>query len=103
MHIDVSGLVCPQPVSIVRRCLEALEPGDELVVTGDYPPAERSICRTCYKHGYAVTDATDADTDGADAEADSIDADTDGAETFTLRIRVTERADPSTSETVSLR
>ncbi|UHQ96173.1 sulfurtransferase TusA family protein [Natrinema halophilum] len=85
MHIDVSGMVCPQPVSIVRRCLEELEPGDELVVTGDYPPAERSICRTCYKHGYAVTDATDDDSDGA--------------ETFTLRIRVTEGVTPSTGET----
>ncbi|WP_254525541.1 sulfurtransferase TusA family protein [Natrinema caseinilyticum] len=86
MHVDVSGMVCPQPVSIVRRCLEELEPGDELVVTGDYPPAERSICRTCYKHGYAVADATATDSEGT--------------ETFSLRIRVPERATPSADETV---
>ncbi|WP_254533709.1 sulfurtransferase TusA family protein [Natrinema gelatinilyticum] len=87
MHIDVSGMVCPQPVSIVRRCLEELEPGDELVVTGDYPPAERSICRTCYKHGYAVADAT-----GTTAESE-------GTETFSIRIRVTERATTSAGGT----
>ncbi|MFC4541443.1 sulfurtransferase TusA family protein [Halosolutus amylolyticus] len=89
MQIDVSGMVCPQPVSIVRCCLAELEPGDELVVTGDYPPAERSIRRTCYKHGYAVADADD---DGTASNADAVDADADGAKTFSLRIRVTDRA-----------
>ncbi|WP_306061845.1 sulfurtransferase TusA family protein [Natronococcus wangiae] len=76
-------------MSVVRRCLEELDPGDELVVSGDYPPAERSIFRTCCKHGYAVTTAPD--------EGDG------GTETFTLRIRVTERAARSTSRMVSHR
>lgn len=83
VDLDVSGLVCPQPVQVVRRCLAELEPGDELVVTGDYPPAERSIRRTCYKHGYAVTAESPVDEDGA----------------FTLRIRVTESA--TLTETVA--
>ena len=74
VDLDVSGLVCPQPVLVVRRCLAELDPGQELVVTGDYPPAQRSITRTCYKHGFPV-DATEPD---------------DGE--FTVRIRVTEGA-----------
>ncbi|WP_135537042.1 MULTISPECIES: sulfurtransferase TusA family protein [Halostella] len=58
MELDVSGTVCPQTVTIVKRCLEELEPGDELTVVGDYPPAERSIRRSCHKHGYDVSTAT---------------------------------------------
>lgn len=73
-EVDVTGAVCPRPVLIVRRCLEELGPGEELRVTGDYPPAERNLKRTCYKHGYEVT------TDDTDDE------------TFALRIRVTDDA-----------
>jgi tRNA 2-thiouridine synthesizing protein A len=62
VQIDVSGLVCPRPVLIVRRCLQELDVGDELIVVGDYPPAERSIRRTCYKHGYKVSDGPPSDT-----------------------------------------
>ena len=76
VQIDVSGLVCPQPVLLVRRCLEELDPGDELIAVGDYPPAERSIRRTCYKHGYDVSDGPPRDAEGE----------------FSLRIRVTESA-----------
>jgi tRNA 2-thiouridine synthesizing protein A len=75
VELDVSGLVCPQPVAVVRRCLAELEPGEELVVTGDYPPAERSIRRTCYKHGFGVAEGPE--TDG---------------ECFSVRIVVTESA-----------
>ncbi len=61
MELDVSGLVCPQPTAVVRRCLMELDPGEELVVTGDYPPAERSIRRSCYKHGFAVEEGPPTD------------------------------------------
>jgi tRNA 2-thiouridine synthesizing protein A len=61
VELDVSGLVCPQPTAVVRRCLAELETGEELVVTGDYPPAERSIRRSCYKHGFAVSEGPPAD------------------------------------------
>ncbi len=74
VKIDVSGLVCPQPVLVVRRCLAELDPGDELVVVGDYPPAERSIRRTCYKHGYDVSDGPPRDAE----------------DEFSVQIRVTE-------------
>jgi tRNA 2-thiouridine synthesizing protein A len=80
VQLDVSGLVCPQPVAVVRRCLAELETGDDLVVVGDYPPAERSIRRTCYKHGFEV---------GAGPPTD------DGE--FSLRIRVTPSATLGTS------
>lgn len=82
MELDVSGLVCPQPVSVVRRCLAEMDPGEELVVTGDYPPAERSITRTCYRHGYGVDVTSSATADD---------------ETFSVRIRVTESATLSES------
>jgi tRNA 2-thiouridine synthesizing protein A len=55
MELDVSGTVCPQTVLIVRRCLAELDPGEELRVVGDYPPAERSIRRSCHKHGLDVS------------------------------------------------
>jgi len=77
VELDVSGLVCPEPAAVVRRCLAELEPGDELVVTGDYPPAERSIRRTCYRHGFDVEQGPDTDAD----------------EEFSVRIRVTDDAD----------
>lgn len=75
MEVDTRGLVCPKPVLVVRRCLEELEPGDELTVIGDYPPSMRTIRRTCYRHGYALQD----------------DRATDDGE-FRLRIRVTEES-----------
>lgn len=76
MELDVSGTVCPQTVLIVKRCLEELEPGDELTVVGDYPPAERSIRRSCHKHGYGVSTASTTDSESE----------------FALRIRVTSAA-----------
>ncbi|WP_135822118.1 sulfurtransferase TusA family protein [Halostella litorea] len=76
MEVDVSGTVCPQTVLVVKRCLAELSPGEELTVVGDYPPAERSIRRSCHKHGYPVTSASTADPDAE----------------FALRIRVTEEA-----------
>ncbi|WP_321112614.1 sulfurtransferase TusA family protein [Halorussus salinisoli] len=85
MKIDVSGLVCPQPVLVVRRCLEELDSGDELVVVGDYPPAERSIRRTCYKHGYDVSDGPPPDAE----------------DEFSLRIRVSESASLTGESAVS--
>jgi tRNA 2-thiouridine synthesizing protein A len=73
-------MVCPQPTAIVRRCLVELEPGDELEVVGDYPPAKRSIRRSCFKHGFDVRESA-RKTDG-----------TQEAETFRLHIRATEEA-----------
>ncbi|SEW30073.1 sulfurtransferase TusA family protein [Natrinema salifodinae] len=54
--VDVTGEVCPRPALIVRRRLSDLEPDDELLVRGDYPPAKRNLRRTCTKHGYDVED-----------------------------------------------
>lgn len=76
-EIDVTGEICPRPALVVRRALAELEPGDELLVRGDYPPAERNLRRTCYKHGFRVGAGPN---DAADAED------------FELHIRVTEDA-----------
>lgn len=61
-HVDVRGEVCPRPALIVRRELDELGPGEELVVEGDYAPAEQNLRRSCEKHGYEVT-ALDASDD----------------------------------------
>ncbi|WP_306061760.1 sulfurtransferase TusA family protein [Natronococcus wangiae] len=53
-RVDVTGEVCPRPVLIVRRRLSELDRDDELLVRGDYPPAESNLRRTCTKHGYEV-------------------------------------------------
>jgi tRNA 2-thiouridine synthesizing protein A len=73
--VDVTGTICPKPALIVRRCLQELEPGDELLVTGDYPPAERNLRRTCYKHDFEVSDGPNHTEDE-----------------FQLRIHVTEKS-----------
>jgi len=64
-RVDVTGEVCPRPALIVRRRLSDLEPGDELFVRGDYPPAEENLQRTCRKHGF---DVSNAGNDGDDFE-----------------------------------
>lgn len=88
VDVDVSGMVCPQPAAIVRRCLAELDPGDALVVEGDYPPAERSIRRTCYRHGFRVDDAAMSGEAGTgDGVGPSATEDR-----FALRITVTEAA-----------
>jgi len=74
-EVDVTGEVCPRPALIVRDRLATLEPGEALLVEGDYPPAENNLKRTCRKHGYEVADADP----GADAG-------------FALRITVTDDA-----------
>ena len=77
MHrVDVTGEVCPRPALIVRRRLSELESGDTLVVTGDYPPAEQNLRRTCTNHGFGVRDGN---ADGDD-------------ERFELHITVTDDA-----------
>jgi tRNA 2-thiouridine synthesizing protein A len=60
-RVDVTGEVCPRPALIVRRRLADLDPGEELLVRGDYPPAEENLERTCRKHGFEVTDAGSED------------------------------------------
>lgn len=75
-HVDVTGEVCPRPALIVRRELAEMEPGDELFVRGDYPPAEQNLRRTCTKHGFKVTESSDEDA----------------TEAFELRITMTEEA-----------
>jgi len=61
-RVDVTGEVCPRPALIVRRRLSDLDPGDTLVVRGDYPPAEENLRRTCRKHGFEV-ETTEEDGD----------------------------------------
>lgn len=77
-------MVCPQPTAIVRRCLVELEPGDELEVVGDYPPAKRSIRRSCFKHGFDVREADRGAETGSEADGE--------AETFRLHIRASDEA-----------
>ncbi len=55
MELDVRNTICPQTTLVVRRCLMELEPGEQLTVRGDYPPAERAIKRACYRHGFRVS------------------------------------------------
>lgn len=72
-EVDVVGEVCPRPALIVRDRLAELDPGDELVVRGDFPPAEENLRRTCEKHGFAVSAVEPEESDN-----------------FALRISVTE-------------
>ncbi|MDS0477271.1 sulfurtransferase TusA family protein [Natrinema sp. 1APR25-10V2] len=76
-RVDVRGEVCPRPALIVRQQLAELETGDSLLVRGDYPPAERNLCRMCRKRGFTVVEIED--------EGDG--------NTFELRIEVTEDAE----------
>ncbi len=76
-RVDVRGEICPRPALIVRRQLAELETGDEVLVQGDYPPAERNLCRMCRKRGFTVTKTKDGS----------------GESTFELRIEVTEDAE----------
>lgn len=63
-EVDVTGEVCPRPALIVRDRLEGLEPGETLHVSGDYPPAEANLKRSCARHGFDVEETSDADGDG---------------------------------------
>ena len=74
-EVDVTGEVCPRPALIVRRELADLEAGEDLLVRGDYPPAEENLKRTCTTHGFEVEAADGSGEDG-----------------FELRITVTEDA-----------
>lgn len=62
-HVDVTGEICPRPALIVRRQLSDLEPGETLVVRGDYPPAEQNLRRTCETHGFDVRGRSSAGDD----------------------------------------
>ncbi|WP_336338495.1 sulfurtransferase TusA family protein [Haloarcula brevis] len=64
-RVDVRGEICPRPALIVRRELSDLEPGDTLVVRGDYPPAEQNLRRMCTTHGF---DVSTVESDGDEFE-----------------------------------
>lgn len=89
-RVDVTGEVCPRPALIVRRRLSELDPGEELLVRGDYPPAEGNLRRTCTKHGFEVAET------GATGDLDEeVGGDGDGGgdvSDFELKITVTEDA-----------
>lgn len=73
-RVDVTGEICPRPALIVREELASMQPGDELLVEGDYPPAEDNLRRACTRHGFEVEPAGGSD------------------ETFELKIRATDDA-----------
>lgn len=75
-RVDVRGEICPRPALIVRQHLLDLDPGETLVVRGDYPPAEENLRRMCTTHGVDVT------TTESSGEADE----------FELRLQVTAMA-----------
>ncbi|EMA18337.1 MULTISPECIES: sulfurtransferase TusA family protein [Haloarcula] len=75
-RVDVRGEICPRPALIVRQALSDLDPGETLVVRGDYPPAEENLRRMCTTHGIDVTTAETA------GESDE----------FELELQVTEMA-----------
>ncbi len=86
-RVDVTGEVCPRPALIVRRRLSELDPGEELLVRGDYPPAEENLRRTCAKHGFEVAGSEAGSEAGNEAENGS-----PGGSDFELRITVTDDA-----------
>lgn len=60
----MTGEVCPRPALIVRDRLADLDPGAELLVHGDYPPAEENLKRSCTKHGFEVEAREESAGDG---------------------------------------
>jgi tRNA 2-thiouridine synthesizing protein A len=97
-RVDVRGEVCPRPALIVRRRLADLDPGETLLVEGDYPPAEENLRRTCGKHGFEVTDAgvEEAEVDESGVDESGVDESgvekAEDADGFELAITVTEEA-----------
>ncbi len=52
-ELDITGKVCPFCLLIVKKKLGTLEPGDELIVKCDHPPAANdSIPYAMIKAGY---------------------------------------------------
>ncbi len=56
-RLDVSGLRCPVPLLMTARCVDALEPGERLLVTGDDPELELDVRRWCTEAGHRLVHA----------------------------------------------
>jgi len=57
--LDVRNKVCPMPVLLTRRKLEALEPGKVLRVVGDYPASKDNICRYAEDNSYEIQEVVE--------------------------------------------
>jgi len=53
-RLDATGLICPLPVLRARKALEALGPGDELVVLATDPAARNDLPAFCATAGHAL-------------------------------------------------
>lgn len=53
-NLDTSGTACPMPAFKTKKEIGGLQPGDQLVVTGDFPPAVENITRVARQAGCTV-------------------------------------------------
>ena len=53
-QLDTSGTVCPMPAFKTRKETMTLQPGDRLVVTGDFVPALENVARVAIQAGCVV-------------------------------------------------
>ena len=53
-RLDTSGTVCPMPAFKTRKEVLQLEPGEMLVITGDFPPAVENVIRIAEQNGCTI-------------------------------------------------
>lgn len=54
LKISVDEVRCQQLSVVLRRCLQAMDTEDYLIVTGQQQEKARVIRRTCIRHGYYI-------------------------------------------------
>ena len=58
--LDTQGQVCPMPAVLTKRRLDAMQPGQVLVVTGDCAPSLENIEKWARSHGHEVLETSKA-------------------------------------------
>lgn len=52
--LDVRGEICPYPLTMTKKAISGLAPGERLEVLLDYPPSLETIPRWAERQGHRV-------------------------------------------------
>lgn len=56
-HLDTQGLLCPEPLMLVRNRIREMNPGEVLHVTATDPTTHRDFANFCRFMGHELIDA----------------------------------------------
>jgi tRNA 2-thiouridine synthesizing protein A len=62
IHLDTSGLLCPEPVMMLHKAIRSMEIGDIVELIATDPSTERDIPKFCHFLGHILRQQNNGET-----------------------------------------